>query len=140
MPIIFGKKSSLCGACGVCGRIAGPYGVTNLKYPKMHEIMWVCDDCVSKDKWERVYSMSGVKLTQVEKQCIGIACVESRKEIICCVLTALAETGIFDLGKLKDSSQKINEIETYILRGGLMLGPAEKLLTEYQRQLKKINN
>lgn len=130
MPIILGKRSSLPGACGVCASRAASFGVTNLKYPKMHEIMWICGSCVDREKWERIYSMSGSKLTEIEERCIGIAISE-------CVGDFLMK---FHLESISfHCSKSIKEWEDHFKKNGIFIDPAKKLLTEYQNQLKKYN-
>lgn len=121
MPIILGKRSSTPGACGVCASRATSFGVTNLKYPKMHEIMWVCGSCVYREKWERIYSMSGSKLTDIEERCIGIACADAKTEYI------------------EDLKGYYRMPEEWYLER-MFMNFSKKLLTEYQNQLKKFNN
>lgn len=131
MPIIFGKKSSIPGACGVCGARAGPYGVTNLQYPKMHEIMWVCDDCISREKWERIYSMSGVKLTEIEERCIGIACANISDSFLSDISENFTSSYYEGIGAVVDCDKEAIK-EIFILY-------SKKLLTEYQNQLRKMS-
>ena len=132
MPIIFGKRSSTPGACGLCAGLGGPFGVTNLKYAKLQDIMWICNNCSGKNNWQRIYSMSSSKLTEIEQRCIGIACVNIRDEFISGILDCIGSTYYEGCGAVIDhDDEKIKEI---------FLVYSNKLLMEYRNQLIKYNN
>jgi hypothetical protein len=94
--------------------------------------MWICNNCSGKNNWQRIYSMSSSKLTEIEQRCIGIACVNIRDEFISGILDCIGSTYYEGCGAVIDhDDEKIKEI---------FLVYSNKLLMEYRNQLIKYNN
>lgn len=111
MSALLGKRSEKPGACGVCGRRSGPFGLavkTSRGSVKGFRALWVCNDPECLQLAKKVMSMSFKDLDSFEAGIMVGAISKSASEIITAVLTEIFEMNISDITQIDgDTIDKI---------------------------------